>query len=69
MSVEPESERDLSGPDSPHFTYSDPQDSLIPSELRAPSGQDADVAGWEEVAAGRFMPRRVRGSCYGRALG
>jgi hypothetical protein len=24
---------------------------------------------WEQVAAGRYMPRRVRGSCRGRALG
>jgi hypothetical protein len=28
-----------------------------------------DVAAWEEVEAGRFMPRRVRGSDRGRALG
>jgi hypothetical protein len=32
---------------------------LPPDELRA----------WEEVAAGRFMPRRIKGSCKGRALG
>ena len=25
--------------------------------------------GWEEVEAGRFMPRRTRGSCIGLALG
>lgn len=24
---------------------------------------------WEQVAAGRFMPRRIRGSFRGRALG
>ena len=24
---------------------------------------------WEEVAAGRFMPRRIKGSYKGRALG
>ena len=24
---------------------------------------------WEEIESGRFMPRRVRGSCVGRALG
>jgi hypothetical protein len=31
---------------------------------------DADAApAWEEVAAGRYMPRRVKGSCKGRALG
>jgi len=29
----------------------------------------ADTAAWEEVAAGRYMPRRIKGSCKGRALG
>jgi hypothetical protein len=24
---------------------------------------------WEKVAAGRYMPRRIKGSCKGRALG
>jgi hypothetical protein len=24
---------------------------------------------WEEIGAGRYMPRRTRGSCKGRALG
>jgi hypothetical protein len=24
---------------------------------------------WEEIDTGRFMPRRIRGSCRGRALG
>lgn len=24
---------------------------------------------WEEVAEGRFRPRRIRGSCVGRELG
>lgn len=27
------------------------------------------VAPWEEVEAGRFRPRRIRGSCVGRELG
>jgi hypothetical protein len=27
------------------------------------------AAAWEEVAAGRYMPRRIKGSCKGRALG
>jgi len=44
---------DLSGPDSPHFSGETP-DKVLP---------------WEEVDAGRFMPRRVRGSNQGRALG
>jgi hypothetical protein len=28
-----------------------------------------EVAAWEEIAAGRYMPRRIRGSCRGRVLG
>jgi hypothetical protein len=41
----------------------------------ATSGQFTGAAGpgaapaWEEVAAGRYMPRRIRGSYKGRALG
>jgi hypothetical protein len=45
---------DLSGPDSPHFTAQE---------------TETDPVAWEEVEKGRFMPRRVRGSCRGRALG
>ena len=29
----------------------------------------AEVTAWTEIEAGRFMPRRVRGSYLGRALG
>lgn len=29
----------------------------------------ADVPAWEQVDVGRYMPRRIRGSCKGRALG
>jgi hypothetical protein len=28
-----------------------------------------EVPAWEEVDAGRYMPRRIKGSCKGRALG
>ncbi len=28
-----------------------------------------DVAAWTEIDPGRYMPRRVRGSFQGRALG
>ncbi len=28
-----------------------------------------DVPAWEEVDTGRYMPRRIKGSCKGRALG
>ena len=29
----------------------------------------AEVRAWEQVDAGRYMPRRIKGSCKGRALG
>jgi hypothetical protein len=32
------------------------------------AGTDAGPA-WEEIDTGRFMPRRIRGSYRGRALG
>jgi hypothetical protein len=56
----------------------------MPSQHHAPRPADAEPrtadqfsgeAGssegpaWEEVAVGRFMPRRIKGSCKGRALG
>jgi hypothetical protein len=28
-----------------------------------------EVPAWEEVDTGRYMPRRIKGSCKGRALG
>ena len=28
-----------------------------------------EVAAWEQVDTGRYMPRRIKGSCKGRALG
>ncbi len=28
-----------------------------------------DPLAWEEVSEGRYMPRRIKGSCKGRALG
>ena len=46
---------DFSTDESPHFT------------LDSNSGDKQSA--WEEVEAGRYMPRRVRGSCQGRALG
>lgn len=29
----------------------------------------AEVLAWEEIASGRYMPRRIRGSFRGRVLG
>jgi hypothetical protein len=40
--------------ESPHFTF---------------DGESQDRSAWTEVDEGRFMPRRIRGSCLGRALG
>jgi hypothetical protein len=34
-----------------------------------PAVAPADVKPWEEIAEGRYMPRRIRGSCVGRELG
>jgi hypothetical protein len=31
--------------------------------------QSGEVRAWEQVDTGRFMPRRIRGSYQGRALG
>jgi hypothetical protein len=28
-----------------------------------------EVPAWTQVEAGRYMPRRIKGSCKGRALG
>jgi hypothetical protein len=45
---------DFTSSESPHFTT---------------ETQPEQFAAWEEIAPGRFLPRRVRGSCQGRALG
>lgn len=31
--------------------------------------QPGDAPAWEEIEAGRYMPRRIKGSYKGRALG
>ena len=31
--------------------------------------EPSEVRAWEQVDVGRFMPRRIKGSCKGRALG
>jgi hypothetical protein len=33
------------------------------------AGESSDAPAWTEIAPGRFLPRRVRGSAHGRALG
>lgn len=44
----------LTGPESPHFSI---------------DTEKTEVEAWTEIEEGRFMPRRVRGSFQGRALG
>ncbi len=34
-----------------------------------PEGESPVSPPWEEIEAGRYQPRRIRGSCRGRALG
>jgi hypothetical protein len=31
--------------------------------------EPGEASAWEEVSAGRYMPRRIKGSYKGRALG
>jgi hypothetical protein len=31
--------------------------------------EPAELPAWEQVDEGRYMPRRIKGSCKGRALG
>jgi hypothetical protein len=50
-------ELEIAGPDG--TTNIQPADNAVPD----------DVLAWEEIAAGRYMPRRIRGSCRGRVLG
>jgi hypothetical protein len=33
------------------------------------SNPEAEVLAWEQIEAGRYMPRRIRGSFRGRELG
>ena len=35
----------------------------------AVAAESDDVRAWEQVDTDRYMPRRIKGSCKGRALG
>lgn len=35
----------------------------------ADDSPEGEVPAWEQVDSGRYMPRRIKGSCKGRALG
>ncbi len=44
-----------------HTAHFDPSEASLPEDRTSPA--------WEEVATGRYQPRRIRGSYLGRALG
>ncbi len=31
--------------------------------------EPGEIEPWEEISTGRYLPRRIKGSCKGRALG
>ena len=43
-------------------------DQATAAQFSGDAGPD-EAPAWEQVAAGRYMPRRIKGSCKGRALG
>jgi hypothetical protein len=55
-----------SGSNSPHFKL---ESNLGSDNHPAKSLSAESFSAWEEVESGRYMPRRIRGSCTGRALG
>lgn len=55
------------------MTNERPQDGSTPDAPTAAhfvvEADASDSPAWQQVEAGRYMPRRIRGSCKGRALG
>ena len=46
-----------------------PMITFAPFDLISFVAASTDAVAWEKVAEGRYMPRRFKGSCKGRALG
>lgn len=44
-------------------------ESATAAQFTAGAEQAEEVRAWEQVETGRYMPRRIKGSCKGRALG
>jgi hypothetical protein len=53
------------------MTSEDPRAGEVDPAAAQLSGatEPGEAPAWEQVAAGRYMPRRIKGSCKGRALG
>ena len=54
-------------PDEPRERRNEAEQST--AEQFTGSGGSDDHPAWEEIDTGRYMPRRIKGSCKGRALG
>ena len=46
-----------------------PDEQTEATDAQAAAEAEEQGPAWEEIEAGRFMPRRIRGSFKGRALG
>jgi hypothetical protein len=55
------------GPEQPH-QHPGEAGGAVAGQFTGEAGP-GEVAAWEEVSSGRYMPRRIKGSCKGRALG
>jgi hypothetical protein len=42
---------------------------LVEGPQSTVAAEPVEVRAWEQVDEGRYMPRRIKGSCKGRALG
>jgi hypothetical protein len=47
----------------------DERDKLEGGPPLADEAGPEDVQAWQQIESGRYMPRRIRGSCRGRSLG
>jgi hypothetical protein len=54
-------------PEEPRERGNEPEPATAPQFTD--TGGSGDVPAWEEIDTGRYMPRRIKGSCKGRALG
>jgi hypothetical protein len=58
---------DVMGPEQPQEQVSEVE-AATAGQFTGETGP-GEASAWEEVSSGRYMPRRIKGSCKGRALG